>query len=378
VKNAMKGIMLSALLASSGFAATVPPVAYVYVSTTKGIYLYDAAATGKLTRVGGPYGVKGLPIGSNGKYFFSVGTYWLHSYAVKAGGGIGGQVGQIDTQLYGGSECGATAGGVLDHTGRFMYVQTAGAWDPNHPEDELCDAEQSYGITSGHFTFLGDTHFDDVRSANPGTSLSITANDLFAYNTTPVFQNCGNTWNFFQRESGGSLNSFQGNVNGPPGVNGGSYQPAVLAADPANHLAAYMQPEDSQGNCDAGSAQLATYSVDAQGNLNSADTWQTMPAPPINVTVMNMSPAGNLLAVGGNLVPSGLMVYHYNGAAPITPYSGVLTNDAIQWLHWDKANHLYALSASTLYVYTVTPASILLDAAYTFPTAANGLFVVPR
>jgi hypothetical protein len=79
-----------------------------------------------------------------------------------------------------------------------------------------------------------------------------------------------------------------------------------------------------------------------------------MPTPSTGVSVMNMSPSGKLLAVGG----TGLLVYHFNGAAPITPYSAKLTTDPIGWIHWDNSNHLYALSATKLYVFTVTPTSI--------------------
>jgi hypothetical protein len=90
---------------------------------------------------------------------------------------------------------------------------------------------------------------------------------------------------------------------------------------------------------------------------------------------MNMSPSGKLLAVGG----SGLKVYHFNGAAPITPYSGTLTTAPIGWIHWDNANHLYALSSGKLYVFTVTPTSITPASGSPYTVAsANGLFVVPK
>ena len=39
-----------------------------------------------------------------------------------------------------------------------------------------------------------------------------------------------------------------------------------------------------------------------------------------------------------------MQVFHFNGAAPITKYSKVLTTAPINWIRWDKANHLYALS----------------------------------
>lgn len=58
-------------LATVATAATAP-VAYVYVSTSKGVNLYDVASTGKLTLVSGsPFKTTGLMIGSNGKYFIT-------------------------------------------------------------------------------------------------------------------------------------------------------------------------------------------------------------------------------------------------------------------------------------------------------------------
>ena len=60
-------------------AVTAAPVAYVYIGTTKGVYLYDAASTGKLTRVSSSaYHLAGLAIGSYGKYFISLGTDYVH------------------------------------------------------------------------------------------------------------------------------------------------------------------------------------------------------------------------------------------------------------------------------------------------------------
>ncbi len=109
----------------------------------------------------------------------------------------------------------------------------------------------------------------------------------------------------------------------------------------------------------------------------STNTWQNMPSPGYFPTGMNMSPDGKLLAVMGD----GLDVFHFNGAAPITPYRKALTTDNVTWIHWDKANHLYALSTNgKLYVFTVTPTSIAAapGSPYTTSGPASGLFVVPR
>jgi outer membrane protein assembly factor BamB len=69
-----------------------------------------------------------------------------------------------------------------------------------------------------------------------------------------------------------------------------------------------------------------------------------------------MSPSGRLLAVGGT---GGLQIFHYNGASPITHYTGLLTTDEIDQFFWDNQNHMYAISQTSgkLFVFTVTPTS---------------------
>ena len=81
-------------------------------------------------------------IGSNQKYFITLGTYWVRSYFVKANGAIGAQVSQINTQNYNGNECGRTNGAVLDHSGQYLYALL------NVPLDgyNLCDAFQTFKI----------------------------------------------------------------------------------------------------------------------------------------------------------------------------------------------------------------------------------------
>jgi outer membrane protein assembly factor BamB len=104
--------------------------------------------------------------------------------------------------------------------------------------------------------------------------------------------------------------------------------------------------------------QLATYTVDAHGNLTTASTSSNMPTTLINnVYDMKMSPSGKLLAVGG---VEGLQVFHFNGASPATHYTGLLNNVLITQFFWDNDNHLYAISPSAgkLFVYTVAPSSV--------------------
>jgi hypothetical protein len=55
-----------------------------------------------------------------------------------------------------------------------------------------------------------------------------------------------------------------------------------------------------------------------------------------------------------------LQIFHFNGADPIKPHTGLLTKAEINQFFWDNANHLYAIgtNASKLYVFTVTPTSV--------------------
>ena len=115
----------------------------MYVGTSKGINLYNAAPNGKLTLVAGsPFKTTGLMIGSNQKFFITLGINWVRSYPVKANGAIGAQVSQINTQNYSGRDCGTTNGAILDHSGQDVYALLNVPPDGNN----VCDAYQTFKI----------------------------------------------------------------------------------------------------------------------------------------------------------------------------------------------------------------------------------------
>jgi hypothetical protein len=74
-------------------------------------------------------------------------------------------------------------------------------------------------------------------------------------------------------------------------------------------------------------------------------------------------------------------LFHFNGANPVTHFTGLLTPNEIDQMFWDNANHLYAISrtAGLLYVWTATPTSV--KAAPGSPYAISGaasLIVLPK
>jgi hypothetical protein len=188
---------------SSAATSAAAQVAYVYVGTGKGVYLYNAASNGSLSLVAGsPFSITGSAVGSNGKYFVSLGTTYLRSYPVASNGAIKGQTSQINTALYQGASCGTTYGGTIDRTGTEAYIlfQFLG------PYDEGCDALQSYKInaTSGAFTFGGVAQFGGTANQALGSPLVIAGNNGHAYTFTKHY--CANDITAFSRDSFGVMN----------------------------------------------------------------------------------------------------------------------------------------------------------------------------
>jgi hypothetical protein len=143
----------------------------------------------------------------------------------------------------------------------------------------------------------------------------------------------------------------------PTPPSGDYYCPYLAAADPTDHLAIAVQPFTSFVSA-AGPYQLATYTVDTSGNLTTNSTYANMPKVLVGGVIDYwMSPNGKYLAVGGG---SGMQIFHFNGANPITKYTGLLTTNEVDQMFWDNANHLYAISrkAGKLYVFTVTSTSV--------------------
>ncbi len=375
-------------------AATAPTsaVAYVYVGTSKGVYLYDAASNGNLTLVSGsPFKTAGTAAASNGNYFITLGTQYLHSYPVAANGALKAQASQINTANYAGGNCEAPSSASLDLTGQNVYVLMS----PSAAAGS-CTAYQSYslGKTNGALAFQTvATVSNDSSTMFP---LTFTANNQFAFAANPD-GDAGIvllSYQVFSRQSNGALELSKtiSDLFLQDAADGAHYFPWLVNAGPGSYLAAalgdyvnYESPIES-----IGPTVLVSYAVDANGNISTTNPGIEAPSPAVGPTMMKMSPSGNLLAVAGgkaliapisvSIAGNGLQIFHFNGPDPITPYSKVLTSDSIDQMQWDDNNHLFALSDAThkLYVYTVTPTSITAAPGSPYTIAsANSLVVVP-
>jgi hypothetical protein len=345
-------IQLLSLFAALCAGSASAQVAYVYVPTNLGIYAYSASSAGKLTPIkGSPFKeTTGLAVGTNGKYFITVGTDWVHAYAIAADGALGSQVSQINTQNYGGAQCGTTASGKFNHNGIDIFVELAGATDSDG--NLVCDDIQTYSISSkGELTFKGDLVFSSGSTVEGATLPSFIGTNKYGFNLefySGYDADPGDIpsyFNTFQSEPSGALEfAPNASVSGPiAGGGNGSYNPYAFTADPTDHLAVMVESGIGSFGC---FCQMASF-TETNGKLVSTNTWENMPYWPDTWTgPLLMSPSGKLLALG---VAPGIQLFHFNGANPITPYTGIIGESGghISQVAWDNANHLYALNLNS-------------------------------
>jgi len=381
-------------------AATPATVAFVYVQTAKGINLYNATAAGKLTLVKGspfqPSGPGQTMIGSNGKFLVTLGANDLHAYPVAANGTIGKQVSQTDARNYGGAEC--TGGvvspisGEMSPTGKAIYV---------FPGPDLASGCNYYYLQTystsktGEFVFIGDTEVDPDTPEYVYSSLPfMIGNGKFGYGFDFSELDC---WpdagvgleDIYVPSKQGAL-EFKGSnlsikiTSPPPDESYWSIGSLNLASDSADHLAIELHSysgycDDGGGTLAYGPIQLASFTADSHGNLNTSNTYLEMPVLSGYAGVMTISPSSKILAVA---IGSGIQFFHFNGAAPITKFTGIVgTSGSITAMQWDHSNHLYAINGASgnVHVYTVTTTSVV--EAPGSPYAANssgGLVVVSK
>lgn len=330
-------------------------VAYIYVSgaasgSNRQISAFAAKPSGRLTEISGsPFSANDGPLAVNSAHLYGVSNSAtkIDAYAIGANGALTNQT-TTNYQKYS-NGCGGAAWLFTDRSGADVY-------DMEFNGDCANNFYQSFDAkdANGSLAYLGTVN-GGAGSFNgiylPATFLG---NNTFAYEAT------NNSCMYygvqaFSRSSSGLLNESNATTTLPaPPPNYRIYIPTFAAADSSQHVAITLVPANPPG-CDAGvTAQIASFTADASGNLTTTNTFATMPTSSIsNVTDLKISPAGDLLAVGG---AEGLQIFYFNGAGPVTPYTGVLTVDPVSQMFWDSHNHLYVISqqANLLHVFTIT------------------------
>jgi hypothetical protein len=345
-------------------------VAYVYVASTPAnsnvseVLAYTADANGILTPVdGSPFSANVNSLAVNGKFLFGSdndGTD-MDAYTLEPNGALSLSA---QTSVVEGDNCDSPGPIFLDHTGQSLYnVDIYGNVCAN-------STYEAFSIASG----TGAVTFLDYAGASPEHNqvLRFIGNNQFGYSSSCYDFNAA----IFgvERASNGSLTMLNDDFPYPTPPSGEGWCPVSAAADATNHLAFAMALEPSYG--ELGTYQLASYTAGSTGNLTTTNTYTDMPAVQVgSVTDLNMAPSGELLAVSGT---TGLEVFHFNGANPVTTYTGLLTTDEVDQVFWDNDNHLYAIGegAGKVWVFTVTPTAYDQAADSPYAVSQPGALIV--
>jgi hypothetical protein len=348
----------SSINASTDAASTSSsPVAWIYIANTpekKGpnqVVAYKAASNGALTPIpGSPFDENVGSMAVNGKYLMAANNKEpdIDAYTMQSNGALAYKASTDYASDTSGCKGDCTAAGQIffDHTGASLYIQ-------EYQSDSNTGIASFEVIKStGGLNYLGYAN----TGAFPGLNAAayFIGDNLYAY--TAVDSACMYySVDGFKRNSNGLLADIHTTWNDPKPPSGVTvYIPNLAAADSANHVAFIMQPARPPG-CTSGPLQLASYTANSSGDLTTTNTAENMPDTLVAYfNDLKMAPSGKLLAVAGQ---EGLQIFHFNGADPITKYTGLLTTDPIVQMFWDNNNHLYAISQSSnkLFVFTITP-----------------------
>jgi hypothetical protein len=336
-------------------SASSSHTAYVYVSkkiaggSANEVEAFSVASNGKLTPIdGSPFQENVTNLAVNKKSLFATNNngFDIDTYHLESNGAP--HYESTTSIVKKSNDCGWLGPLFTDRTGNSLYdVETDGNQCANNTYEFFSENQ-------------ADTKVEDTGNKFGNGWLSLPAafvgNNVYAYSVSCLQDSYWGIFGF-KRSSSGSLNEININANPPNPPAGYFYCPSQLASDDKNHVAIAMQPVNQDDFTATKPAHLATYTATADGNLSTKSTNSNMPETSVgNVNVLSISPSGKLLAVGGN---SGLEIFHYNAAEPITKDTGLLTKDEIDQFFWDNANHLFAIghTSGKLFVFTVTPTS---------------------
>lgn len=333
---------------------------------------FTADATGRLTEISGsPFSAHVGALAANSTHLYGVSNSAasIEAYSIGANGALAYQTSTAYQQDSSG--CGTAASLFTDRTGADLY-------DMEQFGDCANDFYQSFSAAKadGSLAYLGTANggarsFDGIY-----LPAAVLGNNAYAYEAT------NNSCMYFgvqvfSRASNGLLSSSNATATMPaPPANESIYIPTFAATDGANHVAITVMAANPPG-CDAGAmVQIASFTADADGNLTTTNTFATMPMSSIStVTDLKISPAGDLVAVGG---AEGLQIFHFNGASAATSYTGLLTVDPVSQMFWDNQNHLYVISQQNnlLHVFTITGKSYVEAPGSPYPMQQPGSLAV--
>jgi len=352
--------------------ATIPTVAYVYVGekTTSGkIAVFSAKSNGSLTVVSGsPFSGPSQSVAVNSGFVFATDGTNISTYSRLGNGGL------HKSSIIDGSVCAGypdlyVLGLTLDHSGSSLYP---GLY-LNTGDDCFADFAVQH---NGSLQFQSSTY---IGAAEIGV-LEFSNNNQFAYGVGCARQD----WviDGFDRGPGGGLVMFNPAAEIPPVPSSISIDdiffecPSPAAASAKGYLAVayFFYPWNSSTNY---SEYIATYEINSSGNLdlvtNSEEVTKFGTFTAINT--LRFDPTGTYLAAAGQ---GGLELFKLKSNGTLARVGNVL-EPKLTFLDvkWDNDGHLYAISDSALYLFTLHSTGLTVTGSPHPLANAQSLAVLP-
>jgi hypothetical protein len=350
----------AALVSPSTASAATAPAAYAFISTANpnDVYSLAVSPTGSFTHVGtaaSPTAIYHLSVTKH--FLFGIDNLSnIYTYSISSTGKLK-LVATTNAGKYvsGFSSQYSAAIIQVDETGTTLYT-LAGSSQTNW-------FLESFKIESnGDLQFLGSSYADpnalnQIRFVQGGQyaltdgCYNTAAGASFVTDSDDV-----NDIVTYKHESNGFL-TYGGTSNDTPTAQSPyEYCAGLNASDPTDHVAVGFTIFNPPGDDIEPGMALGTYTVNTSGTPATTSDYENMPVTSgFNPYVMSIDPTGRLLAVGGT---GAFQLYHFNGANPVTRYSGVIkTNDLIRSIAWDKSSHMYLLTDHSVDIYNISTKS---------------------
>ncbi|HMG87313.1 MAG TPA: hypothetical protein VK574_16395 [Terracidiphilus sp.] len=345
-------LCLAALaLTTTLHASASSPVAYVYVAESGAIQAYATAADGTMTKIQSqPTAGAIWHLSVTKKFLYGIdGSSDISEFSIGSNGKLT-PIGTMAASDYDPGNCFASGILQVDVTGTNVYADVSD-----------CDGESyvvSFKIGStGQLEFLGKAFASEWAISQ----LRFTSNNLYAFQTgchitagtagiitseTPVTTE-------YKRESNGYLTYVETTADIPEGSGDKTFCPFNLASHGNQLVFEYLRylPGEFYGV----DYPLGNYTVSSDGKLSTKSDYANMAATPVYPRAISISPSGAILATGGD---EGYQFFHFSGSSQPVKWTGPFaTNGMVTELGWDKTDHFYALTESSLIEYHITSTS---------------------
>jgi hypothetical protein len=364
-------------VAQTSTPASAAPVAYVFVSTgnPNAVSSLAVSSTGAFTRVStvsSPTNIYHLSVTS--KFLFGIDNDSnIYTYSIASNGAL---------KLVATTNAGKYVSGYssaysipltqLDPIDATIYTMVGTSQTNWYLESFKIE-------TNGELQFLGSSYADP----NALDQIRFVQNGQYAvadgcYNTAPgasftTDSNDVNDIDSYKHESTGFLTYTATSHDTPVAQAPYEYCAGLNASDSANHLAVGFTIFNPPGDDEEGGLALGTYTLNTSGNPSTTSDYENMPVTSVAASALGIDPTGKLLAVVGS---GAFEVFHFNGANPITKYTGeIKTSGADRFVSWDKNSHMYILTDHSVDIYNITPTSYSELKPWEF-TAPYGMIVL--